>query len=71
MNCSDMMVLSALRPDASIFEFLAHRARAASVRRLVADALTGAATIVAGIIGRGGCGMHSRRPLRLWRMGYS
>jgi predicted PurR-regulated permease PerM len=41
-----MMVLSALRPDASIFEFLAHRARAASVRRLVADALTGAATIV-------------------------
>jgi hypothetical protein len=29
-----MMVLSALRPDASLSEFLAHRARSASVRRL-------------------------------------
>ena len=34
-----MMVLSALRPDASLPEFLAHRARATSVRRLEVDLL--------------------------------
>jgi hypothetical protein len=32
-----MMVLSALRPDASLPEFLAHRARATSARRLQID----------------------------------
>lgn len=32
-----MMVLSALRPDASLPEFLAHRARSASISRLVAE----------------------------------
>jgi len=32
-----MMVLSALRPDASLAEFLAHRARSASIRRLTLD----------------------------------
>jgi hypothetical protein len=32
-----MMVLSALRPDASLSEFLAHRARSASIRRLSLD----------------------------------
>lgn len=36
-----MMVLSALRPDASLLEFLAHRARLASVRRLTIDAIVG------------------------------
>lgn len=40
-----MMVLSALRPDAGLFEFLAHRARSASVRRLTIDALAGAAGV--------------------------
>jgi hypothetical protein len=38
-----MMVLSALRPDASLPEFLAHRARSASVRRLSIDLAVGAA----------------------------
>ena len=38
-----MMVLSALRPDASLAEFLVHRARSASIRRLAADALAGGA----------------------------
>jgi hypothetical protein len=38
-----MMVLSALRPDASLPEFLVNRARSASIRRLVADALAGGA----------------------------
>jgi hypothetical protein len=38
-----MMVLSPLRPDASLFEFLAHRARAAPVRRLAIDAAGGIA----------------------------
>jgi hypothetical protein len=38
-----MMVLSALRPDASLPEFLVHRARSASIRRLAADALAGTA----------------------------
>lgn len=36
-----MMVLSALRPDASLSEFLAHRARSASVRRLSIDLAVG------------------------------
>jgi hypothetical protein len=36
-----MMVLSVLRPDASLPEFLAHRARSASVRRLATDTLIG------------------------------
>lgn len=38
-----MMVLSALRPDASLFEFLAHRARSASVQRLTGDVIAGGA----------------------------
>jgi hypothetical protein len=37
-----MMVLSALRPDAGLFEFLAHRARSATVRRLGLDVALGA-----------------------------
>ncbi|MDQ6870649.1 MAG: hypothetical protein M3037_01390 [Gemmatimonadota bacterium] len=37
-----MMVLSALRPDASLPEFLAYRARSASVRRLSIDLAVGA-----------------------------
>ena len=36
-----MMVLSALRPDASLPEFLAYRARSASVRRLSIDLAVG------------------------------
>jgi hypothetical protein len=36
-----MMVLSALRPDASLVEFLAHRARSAPVARLAAEAIAG------------------------------
>ena len=42
-----MMVLSALRPDASIFEFLGHRARSASPQRLAADVLAGAGIFAA------------------------
>ncbi len=42
-----MMVLSALRPDASLVEFLEHRARSAPVRRLAAYAITGLALIFA------------------------
>jgi len=42
-----MMVLSALRPDASLFEFLAHRARSAPVRRLAIDAAGGIAVAAA------------------------
>jgi hypothetical protein len=38
-----MMVLSALRPDASLPEFLAHRARSASVHRLSIDLVIGVA----------------------------
>jgi len=38
-----MMVISALRPDASLPEFLAHRARSASVRRLSIDLAVGGA----------------------------
>ncbi|GAC1490452.1 MAG: hypothetical protein NVS1B5_15290 [Gemmatimonadaceae bacterium] len=44
-----MMVLSALRPDAGLFEFLAHRARAQAVRRLAIDALGGAAVAAAAL----------------------
>ncbi len=36
------MVLSALRPDAGLLEFLAHRARSATVRRLAIDVAVGA-----------------------------
>jgi hypothetical protein len=36
-----MMVLSALRPDASLPEFLTHRAKSASVRRLSIDLIIG------------------------------
>lgn len=36
-----MMVLSALRPDASLPEFLSHRARSASLRRLSIDLVVG------------------------------
>ena len=42
-----MMVLSALRPDASIFEFLGHPARSASAQRLGADVLAGAGIFAA------------------------
>ena len=44
-----MMVLSVLRPDAGLFEFLAHRARSAPVRRLGIDAVGGAAVLVAAL----------------------
>ena len=44
-----MMVLSALRPDAGLFEFLAHRARSAPARRLGIDAVGGAAVLVAAL----------------------
>ena len=44
-----MMVLSALRPDASLPEFLAHRARASSVRRLQLDLLVSLVVIGAEI----------------------
>jgi hypothetical protein len=44
-----MMVLSALRPDAGLFEFLAHRARSASVRRLAIDSGVGAGALVAAL----------------------
>jgi hypothetical protein len=36
-----MMFLSALRPDASLAEFLAYRARSASIRRLSLDLVLG------------------------------
>jgi hypothetical protein len=42
-----MMVLSALRPDASLPEFLAHRARSASARRLSIDLAVGVAGLSA------------------------
>lgn len=44
-----MMVLSVLRPDASLAEFLAYRARSASAARLAAEAVVGAAAIVAAL----------------------
>jgi hypothetical protein len=43
------MVLSVLRPDAGLFEFLAHRARTASARRLGLDVAVGA-TAVASVL---------------------
>jgi hypothetical protein len=42
-----MMVLSALRPDASLPEFLAHRARAASLWRLAIDTVMGSGAAAA------------------------
>ena len=47
-----MMVLSALRPDASLPEFLVHRARSASIRRLAADAAAGGAGFAAALLWR-------------------
>jgi hypothetical protein len=44
-----MMVLSALRPDASLPEFLTHRARSASVLRLSIDVGAGLAVASAAI----------------------
>ena len=44
-----MMVLSALRPDASLSEFLVHRARSASIRRLAIDVLIGTAGFAAAL----------------------
>jgi amino acid transporter len=44
-----MMVLSALRPDASLPEFLAHRAKSASVRRLSIDLAVGLAGLWAAL----------------------
>lgn len=43
------MVLSGLRPDASLSEFLAHRARSASIRRLSMDVAVGVAGASAAI----------------------
>ena len=42
-----MMVLSALRPDAGLLEFLAHRARSASARRLAIDVVVSVAVFYA------------------------
>jgi hypothetical protein len=42
-----MMVLSALRPDASLTEFLAQRGRSAPVTRLAAEAVAGLAVLTA------------------------
>jgi len=42
-----MMVLSALRPDASLTEFLAHRGRSAPATRLAAEAVAGLAVLTA------------------------
>jgi hypothetical protein len=44
-----MMVLSVLRPDAGLFEFLAHRARTASVRRLGLDVAVGATAVASAL----------------------
>jgi len=44
-----MMVLSSLRPDANIVEYLMHRARAESVRGLVARSLLGLAVVIGGL----------------------
>jgi hypothetical protein len=44
-----MMVLSALRPDASLPEFLTHRARSASVLRLSIDLGVGLAVMSAAL----------------------
>jgi len=42
------MVLSALRPDASLIEFLEYRARSASIRRLVAQSIVAFALVTGG-----------------------
>jgi hypothetical protein len=47
-----MMVLSALRPDASLPEFLAHRAKSASVRRLSIDIGVGTSVFAAAVYWR-------------------
>jgi hypothetical protein len=47
-----MMVLSVLRPDASLPEFLAHRAKSASARRLSIDLLVGLAGLAAALYWR-------------------
>jgi hypothetical protein len=47
-----MMVLSALRPDASLPECLVDRARSASIRRLAVDALAGVAGCAAALLER-------------------
>jgi Na+(H+)/acetate symporter ActP len=44
-----MMVLSALRPDASLSEFLAHRARSASIHRLSINLAVGIAGATAAL----------------------
>ena len=44
-----MMVLSVLRPDASLPEFLVYRARSASVRRLAIDVMIGTAGFAAAL----------------------
>jgi hypothetical protein len=49
---ADMMVLSALRPDASLPEFLAHRAKSASMRRLSIDMIVGLAGLGAALYWR-------------------
>jgi|SRR5437660_11609331 len=43
-----MMVLSALRPDASLVEFLEYRARSAPVSRLIAQAIVAFALVSGG-----------------------
>jgi hypothetical protein len=47
-----MMVLSVLRPEASLPEFLAHRARAASLRRLSLDVVAGLGALSALLLWR-------------------
>jgi hypothetical protein len=44
-----MMVLSALRPDASLVEFLKYRARSAPAPRLTAELIAGAVAIAAAL----------------------
>jgi hypothetical protein len=43
-----MMVLSALRPDASVVEYLEHRARSVSIVRLAAQAIVAFAFVTGG-----------------------
>jgi len=51
------MVLSALRPDAGLLEFLAHRARSATVRRLGLDVALGTTAIASVLILRPGASL--------------
>jgi hypothetical protein len=44
-----MMVLSSVRPDASIVEYLEHRARTQSLRGLIARSLLAFAFVIAGL----------------------